>query len=425
MTHFGIICPPATGHLNPLTALGGELQSRGHRVTVVNVLDAEKKANSAGLEFSAIAESESPRGTMAQVFKERGELSGLAALQHTIKSIQRTTAIVLQHAPKVVRAAGIDTLLVDQLSPAGGTIADYLDIPFISVSAALMINEDVSVPPCNTPWNYRSARWAKVRNRIGYWLVHRIRKPIEETIDEYRREWNLPPHHSPDDAYSQLAQLCQQPAEFEFPRENLPKCFHFTGAYHNLAFRESVDFPFAELTGQPLIYASMGTLQNRLMQVFETIAEACMGLDAQLVISLGRETSQASVPKFAGSPLVVGQAPQLELLQRASLTITHAGLNTALESMSHGVPMVAIPITNDQPGVAARIAWTGCGEKVKLSGLNVAKLRAAIDRVLMQDSYRDRVTRLQTANQQAGGVVRAADIIERVMSTGQPVMNEQ
>lgn len=421
MTHFGIICPPATGHLNALTTLGNELQRRGHRVTVVGVLDAEKKANSAGLEFSAIAESESPHGTMAQVFEERGKLSGLAALQHTIHSIQRTTAIVLQHAPKVIQAAGIDALLVDQLSPAGGTVADYLEIPFISVCAAVMLNEDVSVPPCNTAWNYSPAGWAKVRNRVGYQLVRRIRRPIEDTIDEYRREWNLPRHRSPDDAYSQLAQLCQQPAEFEFPRENLPQCFHFTGAYHNLASRESVDFPFAELTGQPLIYASMGTLQNRLMHVFEAIAQACVGLNAQLVIALGRETSQASVPQFPGSPLVVGQAPQLELLQRASLTITHAGLNTALESISHGVPMVAIPITNDQPGVAARIVWTGCGEKVKLSGLTVAKLRSAIKRVLMQESYRHHAMRLQTANQQAGGVVSAANIIEQVVSTGKLV----
>jgi hypothetical protein len=65
------------------------------------------------------------------------------------------------------------------------------------------------------------------------------------------------------------------------------------------------------------------------------------------------------------------------------------------------------------------------GEKVKLSGLNVAKLRSAIERVLTQDAYRDRAIRLQKANQQAGGVVRAADIIERVMSTGKPVVNEQ
>nr|MBA2750487.1 glycosyl transferase family 1 [Tatlockia sp.] len=291
-----------------------------------------------------------------------------------------------------------------------------------SVSAALMINEDISVPPFNTPWKYSPAWWAKVRNRIGYRLLRRIGKPIRATIGEYRREWNLPPHYGQNDTYSKLAQLCQQPAEFEFPRENLPGCFHFTGAYHNLISRAKVEFPFEKLTGQPLIYASMGTLQNRLMGVFETIAQACAGLDAQLVISLGGGINQESVPKLPGSPLVVGNAPQLELLQKASLTITHAGLNTALESISHGVPMVAIPITNDQPGVAARIVWTGCGEMVKLQGLDAPKLRTAIEKVLGKDSYRNNAIRLQTANQRAGGVTKAADIIEEVISTGKPVL---
>ena len=84
--------------------------------------------------------------------------------------------------------------------------------------------------------------------------------------------------------------------------------------------------------------------------------------------------------------------------------------------------MVAIPITNDQPGVAARIVWTGCGEMIKLSKLNAPRLRSSIERVLTQESYRNNTTRLQTANQQAGGVIKAADIIEQVMSTGKPVL---
>jgi MGT family glycosyltransferase len=422
MTHFGIICPAATGHLNPMTTLGYELQRRGHRVTVVGILDTEKKVNLAGLEFRAIALSESPYGTMAQFSDDLGKLSGLAALRYTINYIQKSTVTLLQQAPQTIKDAGIEALLVDQVSSAGGTVADYLGIPFMSVSAALMINEDISVPPFNTPWKYSPAWWAKVRNRIGYRLLRRIGKPIRATIGEYRREWNLPPHYGQNDTYSKLAQLCQQPAEFEFPRENLPGCFHFTGAYHNLISRAKVEFPFEKLTGQPLIYASMGTLQNRLMGVFETIAQACAGLDAQLVISLGGGINQESVPKLPGSPLVVGNAPQLELLQKASLTITHAGLNTALESISHGVPMVAIPITNDQPGVAARIVWTGCGEMVKLQGLDAPKLRTAIEKVLGKDSYRNNAIRLQTANQRAGGVTKAADIIEEVISTGKPVL---
>jgi len=55
--------------------------------------------------------------------------------------------------------------------------------------------------------------------------------------------------------------------------------------------------------------------------------------------------------ELAGEPIVVEFAPQLELLKRAALCITHAGLNTALECLSNGLPMVAIPITNDQPGL--------------------------------------------------------------------------
>ena len=90
----------------------------------------------------------------------------------------------------------------------------------------------------------------------------------------------------------------------------------------------------------------MGTLQNQTHRVFEMIAEACRELPVQLVISLGGSDDTDEYAHLPGNPITVGYAPQLELLQKASLCITHAGLNTALESIAHGVPMLAIPITN-------------------------------------------------------------------------------
>jgi MGT family glycosyltransferase len=313
-------------------------------------------------------------------------------------------------------------MLVDQVSPGGGTVAEFLDIPFITVCNAMLINQEDGVPPFFTPWKYNPSWWAHWRNRLTYASLSSLGKPIREVVGEYRQKWNLPPHFHPNNAYSQLAQVSQQPAEFDFPREHLPPCFHFTGPYHNPMSRQSVAFPFEQLTEQPLIYASMGTLQNRQQNVFYTIAEACAGLDAQLVISLGGGGTPESLPQLPGKPLVVGYAPQLELLQKATLTITHAGLNTTLESLSNGVPMVAIPITNDQPGVAARIAWTGVGEVVPLSRLSVPRLRGAVQRVLTEDSYKQNALRLQAAIRQAGGVSRAADIIEQAISTGKPVL---
>ncbi len=408
-----------------MTTLGYELQRRGHRVTLFGVLDAQPKTSAAGLEFWAIGEEEFPVGASADHSAQLGELSGLAAFRYTITLFQQGTAILLREAPSAIKAAGVELLLIDQTSFGGGTVADFLKLPFISVCCAMMLNQEPSVPPINVTWPYNPAWWAQLRNQFGHKLTERIAQPILETVAKYRREWELPPHLHPDDAYSQLAQLCQQPAEFEFPRRHLSQCFHFNGSYHNPASREPTPFPFEKLTGQPLIYASMGTLQNRLGWVFKNIAEACVGLDAQLVIALGGGSSPESLPDLPGNPLVVGYAPQLELLQKATLTITHAGMNTAMESLSNGVPMVAIPIANDQPGVAARIAWTGAGEVVPLAKLSGSRLQKAVKLVLTENSYKQNAVRLQTAIRHAGGVSRAADIVEQVAQTGRPVLVQQ
>lgn len=422
MTHFGIICPADTGHLNVMIPLGYELLRRGHRVTVVGFLDARSKTLASGLEFQPLAEDEFPLGSKAEEFAQRGQLSGLAALKHTLKAVQQRVVVMLADAPTTIKKAGIEALLVDQVSIEGGTIADCLNLPFITVCGGLILNREPNLPPIFTTWQYSPTWKGRLRNRIGFWLVELLLvKSIRETIAKYREEWKLPIYAHPNDYYSKLAQISQQPPEFDFPRQNLPPHFHFTGPYQNPALRKPVPFPFEQLTGKPLIYASMGTIQNRLVEVFQTIASACEGLDAQLVIDLGGGATPESLPKLAGNPIVVGYAPQLELLKRATLTITHAGMNTTLESLSNGVPMVAIPVTNDQPGIAARIAYTGVGEVVSLKELSVPKLRSAVEKVLTQESYRKRAIALQEAIARSGGVKRAADIIKQVVLTGKPI----
>ena len=84
-----------------------------------------------------------------------------------------------------------------------------------------------------------------------------------------------------------------------------------------------------------------------------------------------------------------------------------------LDSLSYGVPLVAIPITYEQPGTGARIRWTGTGEVIPLSCLNIPKLRTAIERVLTEDSYLNNAVRVKSAIVQAGGVKRAVDVIEQ------------
>lgn len=173
-------------------------------------------------------------------------------------------------------------------------------------------------------------------------------------------------------------------------------------------------FPWERLDGRPLVYASLGTLQNRVAGTFRIIAEACSGLDAQLVISTGNGVAPEALGDLPGRPVVVPYAPQLELLRRAALAVTHAGLNTVLDALSAGVPMVAIPVTNEQPGIAARVAWAGAGEAITLKQATPDRLRALISKVREDPAYRSAAERIRDSiRSSGGGAPRAAEMIER------------
>ena len=98
-------------------------------------------------------------------------------------------------------------------------------------------------------------------------------------------------------------------------------------------------------------------------------------------------------------------------------------MNAVLGALSSGVPLVAIPITNEQPGIASRIAYTGAGEFLPLSGLNVTSLQQTIKQVLTESSYKQNALRLKEAISKAGGVNYAADIIEKVIYAGEPILS--
>ena len=200
---------------------------------------------------------------------------------------------------------------------------------------------------------------------------------------------------------SQLAQICQMPREFDFPRIAMPEQFHYVGPLRR-ASTEPIPFPWERLDGRPVVYASLGTLQNSREPLFRCFAEACRGLGVQLVISHGGGLSPEQAAGLPGDPLVVAYAPQAELLARSSLTIVHAGLNTVLDSLANGVPIVAVPINYEQPAIARRIEFTGSGRAIPLARLNTAALRQTVSDVLRQSCYRQAARRLGDAIGKAG-----------------------
>lgn len=137
------------------------------------------------------------------------------------------------------------------------------------------------------------------------------------------------------------------------------------------------------------------------------MASACADLDVQLVLAHLGAVDEEEASALPGRPIAVRWAPQMQILSKASLCITHCGLNTVLESLSFAVPMVGLPVAHDQPGTASRIDWTGTGVVLEHRKLNESGLRLAVQRVLGDPNFARAAISLRQSILEAGGVARA------------------
>lgn len=423
MANIGIFCLPMPSHLNLFLVVAEALAKRGHRIIFFGISDNEPRIRQAGFDFCSTDPDTVPAGAFTKLKRDIGKRGTFAAMRAQGRFDELRYDAILRKGPELARRAGVDGMIVDQAEACSGSVAEVVGLPWVSIASALSMNIEPTVPLLFTTWGYSESRFAVMRNRVVYSILDLAAIKTRHIINRYRKQWGLRPLACTNDAFSPYAQLSQQNAEFDFPRQNLPACFHYVGPIRP-ASRPAVPFPWDRLDGRPLIYASLGTV-NQHRSVFEAIAQSCIGFDAQLVLSLGGAGDLEDFRELPGSPLVVEFAPQLQLLERAMLTITHGGLNTTLESLAAGVPLVAVPINFDQFGVAARIRWTGTGDFLKLRNLTASNLRAMVAKVLTEPGYRQAATRMREAIAATNGRERAADIVERVVQTKKPVLRPQ
>lgn len=422
MGYYAMLIPAFVGHLNPMIVLARALQHRGHSMVMLSALEAEPKIRKAGLEFIPIAGVEFPNGEWERTSARLGELCGLKASRFSGAWLARFARGILRDLPKIAAQERFDGLIMDQISVGAESVCESIGLPMAVACAALMFNPDWTVPPSLFGWDWRGSPGAYLRNLMGYSVSNFSGWRVLKEVIPFRMKHRLPPMKLGhlNQMPPSLVQVAQQPEFFDFPRKYLPAHFHYTGPWIERNNVDGADFPWERLDGRPLIYASLGTLQNRLAHLFQTIAEACAGLPAQLVITLGRNA--ASRPeRLPGDPVVVGHAPQMKLLPRANLVITHGGLNTTLESLAEGLPLVVVPITNDQPGIAARVKRLGAGEWIPIKQLTAARLRAAVRLVSESPAYRECASALAKKIREKDGPAQGAELIELAFTSRERV----
>ena len=410
---LGFICLGLPGHLNPMTALARQLQARNHEVVFLY------SSGAAGLPFVRGPEKDHINEKLPEISKKEGQ----DALLSSIRAVLTQTEAILKSLPAMVEANGIDALIIDIVQFYAELGALQLGMPYVHVSTGVHHDFSGYTPLCVYGWPHETTPAALARNREGLAKWASLLESVNEGIKAHassvglKIDWN-----DLDATVSPLALITQVPRAFDFESSHLPSQFHHTGPFHNGRGREKVDFPWDHLTGEPLIYASMGTILNGQVDVFRTIVAAvAKNKNLQLVLSVGDQVDPKQIGPVPNNAIIARRVPQLELLKQTTVCIHHAGLNTVLESLAQGVPQLAIPATYDQPGVAARIAHHKTGVVSSLDKLTADHLALLLKEVLTVPTYRENARKLQKAITEANGLSLAADVIEESLGAREKV----
>jgi zeaxanthin glucosyltransferase len=416
---IGFISMPLTGHLNPMIALARKLQSRGHEIVFIGIPDVGPYARAAGLKFVSYCEEELPAGSSAGILAPAAKLHGMETTRWTIQGAGRAMfQLASQHLPRVIAETGVEALVFDTIHMYLEVVPMSLGIPYAHVWAILNIDFSGATLPSVVSGRYEDTPEARARNTADLKKSDNaffgIVQPLAEEYAEragLKLDWSDPAATVSRHA---AAVVSQTPKEFDLPGIPWPSQFHYAGPFFDDAGREPIPFPWEKLDGRPLVYASLGTLVNGLDSIYKTILPAVGRMpEIQVVLAKGTNIDLADLGPIPSNVIVVDKAPQLELLKRSVLCITHAGLNTALESLALGVPMVAIPIGYDQFGVAIRIVHHGVGESLQVDDLTIDGLHELIRKVLHTPTYSEKAQYFREVIAKRRGLDVAAEAIER------------
>ena len=182
----------------------------------------------------------------------------------------------------------------------------------------------------------------------------------------------------------------------------------------------ATDEPWAppDPDGRSLVYLSLGSLGSADLPLMKHLIEVLAQTPHRYVVSKGPQHAQFELAENMGGAEFL---PQTSVLPHVDAVITHGGNNTTTECMWFGKPMLVLPIFWDQHDNAQRVQETGFGLRLLTYGFAPDELAGALTRLLTDQATRARSAAAGVRLRQAPGTVRAANLIERVAASGEPV----
>lgn len=394
MSKIVFFCIPAHGHTNPTLGVVKELISRGHQVWYYSYNMLRDKIESTGATFVSCDDLD-----MEQKLSPKDGARIGKDLAFSTKILVDTTLALDDKVCADMEQLKPDCIVADSMAVWGKAVAMKLGIPFVSSTTTFAFNRhsakimkqsfgDLLKLLLSTP---KIAKQIKRLQQKGY--------PIKSVLDIIQND-----EHTHTIVYTS--------AEFQ------PCCETFSDKYAFVGPSIRPASKTVEKSRSKLVYISMGTVNNDMLPLYQNCLTALSNTGYQVIMSVG---SMVSVDSFGALPehiSVFPQVDQIAVLQQADLFVSHCGMNSVNESLYFGVPLLMLPQTPEQSGVAQRVAQLGAG--ILLKKADVTSIVQGVKTLFSDSSFRENAHKISVSFRECSGAKGAADKILQVCESAHP-----
>lgn len=385
MSKIVFFCIPAHGHTNPTLGVVRELVSRGHDVLYYSYNVMREKIEAAGATFVSCDNYD-----MEQKLDPKDAVRVGKDLAFSTNLLVETTLALDEHILEDMKQLQPDCIVADSMAVWGKAIALKLGIPFVSSTTTFAFNQ-------------HSAKIMKQGLGELFKMIFSMGKinkdirrlqnkgyPIKSVLDIIQNDENT---HT----------VVYTSPQFQPCAETFTDKYAFVGP--------SIRPATGEITKskEKLVYISMGTVNNDMLPLYKECINAFATTDYQVILSVGNLVSVEEFGKLPENVSVYPSVDQIAVLEKADVFLSHCGMNSVNESLYFCVPLVMLPQTPEQGGVATRVEQVGAG--IRLEKADATSILNAVNTVLKDATYQENATAISEGFKACTGAKGAADKI--------------
>ncbi|MCD6570897.1 MAG: hypothetical protein J7L53_09370 [Deltaproteobacteria bacterium] len=326
-----------------------------------------------------------------------------------------------------------DVVYIDSTDLLATAVADNLHIPFAHGSGTALFYFEKDIPPIGSGWDINKPRLNRLKlipylgRTVPFMLWSYLNN--KRALKRIGVDWSI---KSILRGVSPYLFMLFSTDKVEYPRKLfIPEIFYVGPSILVPDDKDLPDFPWERLDkNRPLIYVATGTLffewyKGFYKNVLKALSDDNFPIPVQVVMAIGKDQPIEQLGEIPPNCIVVQYAPQIKLLERTSILITHAGISTVNEALLQGIPMLAVPLGRDRMEMAQKIVYNGFGIRLNLNKATPRRIKQAILELLKNPRYARAAEGVMHSFRSCNAPRTGADLITRLADTGKPIRRKE